>query len=255
MKGYAAYWRSTVLRYLRTAYRSLEAAAASAAVTSNGSTGAAIPADKTGGVSSAVTKAKDEVAGESTDTDKRAVLRMTIKDLARAVHLTEDDTAWTMQQLALVKRRERRVPPTLKAGGVTNGDGTVYAPAEGAAAKVDLVNGGEMLSRDGASGPQDNGERTENRQTSASANGHNGATSSASDNHMPLGGDVSGNEVELHDEQGEDEEEEEDDEDEGDPAAHHRHWVFDMSKARIEELCVRYKVTEAPLLLESAVRL
>jgi hypothetical protein len=212
-----------------------------------------MPADKTGGALSAVTE--DKVAEESTDTDKRAVLRMTIKDLARAVHLTEDDTAWTMQQLGLVKRRERRVPATLKAAGAANGNGTVYALAEGAAAKVGLVKGGEMPSGHVASGPPNNGERTENRQTSASANGHNGATSSAGDNHMSPGGDVSGNEVEVHDKQGEENEEEEENEDEGDSAAHHRHWVFDMSKARIEELCVRYKVTEAPLLLESAVKL
>ena len=223
---------------------------ASAAVTSNGSAGVAIPADKTGGAQSAVTK--DEVAGESTD--KRAVLRMTIKDLARAVHLTEDDTAWTMQQLGLVKRRERHVPPTSKVAGVTYGAGTVDASAGGAAVKLVLVRGSEMPLGPAASDALRNGEWTEDVGTLA--NGHTGAMSSGIDEHIKPGRDVNGNGDgdEVHTERGQEEDEEED-EDEGDPAAHHRHWVFDMSKARIEELCVRYKVTEAPLLLESAVRL
>jgi hypothetical protein len=168
-----------------------------------------------------------------------AVLEMTIKDLARAVHLTEDDTAWTLQQLGLVKRRERRRGRVAAAGAET-GRADSQMAAGGLTTATPMVEAkpsdADPVSRD----------------SSARINGHhlsNGNRAGAGDDHEKDDG--------IEDDEDEDEDEDDDRNlaESSNKGNKHRQWTLDVSKNKIDELCAQHRVTELPLLLESAVKL
>ena len=176
---------------------------------------------------------------------------MTIKQLARAVHLTEDDTIWAMMDMGLVRRRSR------------GRKGEVGVSSDGERGEVRLTGDAAPLASAALLPVQETKDAVLSAMAGPATDAGTISGSVPMANGVSLASGRGGDDDDGDDDDSDYDDDDYDDGHENQAGATDKRrsrqrrsrWIFDMSKSKIDALCAQYRVAEEPVLVESAVKL